>query len=122
VEKGGFDLAILDVNLKGENVWPVATRCARTGVPFVIASGGHVDPPPPSSRRAGDREALHGRPRHPGDRRGARALAPALLKYAVLALVLFAAVAWLMFDFQTQAIFPPTPSQPRARCRPGPSG
>ena len=26
VEKGGFDLAILDVNLKGENVWPVATR------------------------------------------------------------------------------------------------
>ena len=29
VEKGGFDLAILDVNLKGENVWPVATGCAR---------------------------------------------------------------------------------------------
>ena len=26
VEKGGFDLAILDVNLKGENVWPVATK------------------------------------------------------------------------------------------------
>ncbi len=26
VEKGGFDLAILDVNLKGENVWPVASR------------------------------------------------------------------------------------------------
>ena len=29
VEKGGFDLAILDVNLKGENVWPVATRLDR---------------------------------------------------------------------------------------------
>jgi CheY-like chemotaxis protein len=45
-ERGGFDLAILDVNLKGENVWPVATRLKEQGVPFVIASGGHVDPPP----------------------------------------------------------------------------
>jgi len=45
-EKGGFDLAILDVNLKGENVWPVASRLRELGVPFVIASGGHVDPPP----------------------------------------------------------------------------
>ena len=25
VEKGDFDLAILDVNLKGESVWPVAS-------------------------------------------------------------------------------------------------
>src|SRR3954453_11263049 len=47
VEKGGFDLAILDVNLKGENVWPVATRLREKKVPFVIAAGGHVDPPPP---------------------------------------------------------------------------
>ena len=45
-DRGGFDLAILDVNLKGENVWPVATRLQEKGVPFVIASGGHVDPPP----------------------------------------------------------------------------
>ena len=44
--KGGFDLAILDVNLKGENVWPVAALLREQGVPFVIASGGHVDPPP----------------------------------------------------------------------------
>ena len=47
VEKGGFDLAILDVNLKGENVWPVATRLRERNIPFVIATGGHVDPPPP---------------------------------------------------------------------------
>jgi CheY-like chemotaxis protein len=47
VEKGGFDLAILDVNLKGENVWPVATLLRERNVPFVIATGGHVDPPPP---------------------------------------------------------------------------
>ena len=46
-ERGGFDLAILDVNLKGENVWPVASKLQERGVPFVIASGGHVDPPPP---------------------------------------------------------------------------
>ena len=47
VDAGDFDLAILDVNLKGENVWPVATRLRSKGIPFVIATGGHVDPPPP---------------------------------------------------------------------------
>ena len=41
-----FDLAILDVNLKGESVWPVATALREKGVPFVLASGGHVEPPP----------------------------------------------------------------------------
>lgn len=46
VEAGGFDLAILDVNLKGENIWPVASEMRSRGIPFVIASGGHVDPPP----------------------------------------------------------------------------
>ena len=45
-EEGGFDVAILDVNLKGEAVWPVAERLRSRGVPFVIASGGHVEPPP----------------------------------------------------------------------------
>jgi CheY-like chemotaxis protein len=43
---GGFDIAILDVNLKGELVWPVAEALRDRGVPFVIASGGHVEPPP----------------------------------------------------------------------------
>ena len=47
VREGGFDLAVLDVNLKGENVWPVATKLREKKVPFVIATGGHVDPPPP---------------------------------------------------------------------------
>ena len=45
-DKGGFDLAILDVNLKGESVWPVATALRNKGTPFVLASGGHVEPPP----------------------------------------------------------------------------
>lgn len=52
VEKGGFDLAILDVNLKGENVWPVAAALRQNNVPFVIATGGHVDPPPPEYNNA----------------------------------------------------------------------
>ena len=46
-DKGGFDLAILDVNLKGEWVWPVAERLRDKQIPFVLATGGHVDPPPP---------------------------------------------------------------------------
>lgn len=46
VDLGGFDLAILDVNLKGENVWPVAARLREKNLPFVLATGGHVDPPP----------------------------------------------------------------------------
>lgn len=45
-EAGGFDIAILDVNLKGENVWPVAELLREKKVPFVLATGGHVDPPP----------------------------------------------------------------------------
>jgi CheY-like chemotaxis protein len=52
VEQGGFDVAILDVHLKDrEKVWPVADRLADGGVPFVLATGGHIDPPP--ERHAG---------------------------------------------------------------------
>jgi CheY-like chemotaxis protein len=51
-ENGGFDVAILDVNLKGELVWPVAEALRNRGVPFVIASGGHVEPPPASFAQA----------------------------------------------------------------------
>ena len=46
VEKGGFDVAILDVNLGGKNAWPVARKLRESRIPFVIATGGHVDPPP----------------------------------------------------------------------------
>ena len=51
-DKGGFDLAILDVNLKGESVWPVAAAPRAKGTPFVLASGGHVEPPPPEFKNA----------------------------------------------------------------------
>ncbi len=47
VDAGGFDVAIIDVQLKeGKQVWPVADRLAEAGTPFVLATGGHVDPPP----------------------------------------------------------------------------
>ncbi len=46
-DQGGFDVAILDVQLKdGKTIWPVADRLAGRGIPFVIATGGHVEPPP----------------------------------------------------------------------------
>jgi CheY-like chemotaxis protein len=45
-QEGGFDVAILDINLKGELIWPAAAALRARGVPFVIASGGHVEPPP----------------------------------------------------------------------------
>ena len=47
VDEGGFDVAIIDVHLKGEHVWPVADRLSEKGIPFVVATGGHISPPPP---------------------------------------------------------------------------
>jgi len=46
VEQGGFDLAILDVNLNGQTAWPVAHKLREKSIPFIIATGGHVEPPP----------------------------------------------------------------------------
>jgi CheY-like chemotaxis protein len=47
VEQGGFDVAILDVHLRGKaKVWPVADRLADSGVPYIVATGGHIEPPP----------------------------------------------------------------------------
>ena len=38
-DSGDFDVAILDVNVAGENVEPVAERLATRGVPFIFATG-----------------------------------------------------------------------------------
>ena len=47
VAEGGFDVAIVDVNLKnGENAWPLCDRLSDAGLPFILATGGHIDPPP----------------------------------------------------------------------------
>ena len=52
VEQGGFDIAIMDVHLKdGEHIWPVADKLVAKNIPFVLATGGHLEPPPP--RHAG---------------------------------------------------------------------
>ena len=51
VEAGGFDVAIIDVNLNGEQIWPVADRLADKGIPYVLATGGHIEPPPPRHAR-----------------------------------------------------------------------
>jgi CheY-like chemotaxis protein len=47
VERGGFDVAIIDVQLRdGKTIWPVADALASQGIPFIVATGGHVEPPP----------------------------------------------------------------------------
>jgi CheY-like chemotaxis protein len=46
VERGGFDLVILDVNLGASECWPIADRLAALSIPFILATGGHVSPPP----------------------------------------------------------------------------
>jgi CheY-like chemotaxis protein len=38
-ESGEFDLAILDVNVDGEAIYPVADILAKRGLPFVFVTG-----------------------------------------------------------------------------------
>ncbi|PSJ37396.1 response regulator [Allosphingosinicella deserti] len=52
VGEGGFDVAILDVNLKGERIWPVADRLREMGIPYILATGGHIEPPPAAHAQA----------------------------------------------------------------------
>jgi CheY-like chemotaxis protein len=51
-KSGAFDLAILDVNLDGQDVFPVADILAGRGVPFVFVTGygGRGLPEPYGSR------------------------------------------------------------------------
>lgn len=47
VAEGGFDAVILDVHLRnGEASWPVADALAAADKPFLLATGGYVEPPP----------------------------------------------------------------------------
>jgi CheY-like chemotaxis protein len=39
VERGGFDIALLDVNIAGKEVFPVADALLERGLPLVFASG-----------------------------------------------------------------------------------
>jgi len=39
IDAGGFDIALLDVNLRGERVDAVADRLAGAGIPFIFTTG-----------------------------------------------------------------------------------
>lgn len=39
IEHAGFDVAILDVNLNGDETYPIAEALAERAIPFVFASG-----------------------------------------------------------------------------------
>ena len=53
VRAGGFDLAILDVNLAGEPIYPVAEALSERNLPFVFSTG---------YGSAGIKEPFRGRP------------------------------------------------------------
>ena len=40
VQTGGFDAAILDVNLGRDKSWPIADALREQGVPYIFATGG----------------------------------------------------------------------------------
>lgn len=52
VAAGGFDVVILDVQLRDGPCWPVADALVARGLPFFVATGGHVVPPPPQHAAA----------------------------------------------------------------------
>jgi CheY-like chemotaxis protein len=39
VSQGGFDCAVIDMNLRGDFAYSVAERLGRTGVPVIVATG-----------------------------------------------------------------------------------
>jgi DNA-binding response OmpR family regulator len=43
----GIDAAVLDVNLRGERVYPAAQALAARGIPFLLLSGYGADAVPP---------------------------------------------------------------------------
>ncbi len=52
VREGGFDLAILDCYLEGNEVWPVADMLDHAGIPYILSSGGSIsDIPSPYAAR-----------------------------------------------------------------------
>ncbi|AWK89904.1 response regulator [Azospirillum thermophilum] len=50
VERGGFDGALLDVNLRGERVDQVADALAARGLPFIFTTGTGADGVPEGHR------------------------------------------------------------------------
>ncbi|RED15613.1 response regulator [Parasphingopyxis lamellibrachiae] len=47
VEEGGFDVAVLDVNLRDRKAsWPIADALDDQGIPFFFTSGADLEKPP----------------------------------------------------------------------------
>jgi CheY-like chemotaxis protein len=47
IDENSCEVVILDVHLKnGEDAWPIADRLLARGIPFILATGGHIEPPP----------------------------------------------------------------------------
>jgi DNA-binding response OmpR family regulator len=42
IDGGRVELAVLDCNLGGEEIWPVADRLTGQGIPIILSSGGSV--------------------------------------------------------------------------------
>lgn len=52
VRDGGFDLAILDCNLHGKEIWPVAEMLDGANIPYILSSGASAsDIPEPFANR-----------------------------------------------------------------------
>ncbi|TNE37611.1 MAG: response regulator [Sphingomonadales bacterium] len=51
VRGGGFDFAILDCYLNGEEIWPVAEMLDREGIAFILSSGGALSDVPEAYAR-----------------------------------------------------------------------
>ena len=52
VDRGTFDAAVLDVNLAGDRIYPVADALSRRNVPFVFVTGYSAGVPAGRARRA----------------------------------------------------------------------
>ena len=46
VADGGFDFAILDCHLAGNEVWPVARMLEDRSIPYILSSGGSISEVP----------------------------------------------------------------------------
>lgn len=52
VREGGFDCAILDMNLRGDFAFPIAQALSEAAVPFVVATGYNQESLPEAVRDA----------------------------------------------------------------------
>lgn len=44
MRQGGFDVAVLDINIRGDKSYPIADLLDAAGVPFIFATGYEAPP------------------------------------------------------------------------------